>query len=582
MRFKGVDSFLAGDYLLNENMAAWDVVEALQERTAADRLGRLHRARGADGRRGAGRDRRRHPLLRRAGARPTLIAGGTIRPALLDPAVQQPRGLPVPGHLRAAGRPGPRGRPPADDRSSSTPSPPRSTSSTGPPRSAARPTRSSSIASLIQEEYGIPEEMPQDRPGHLQPPRHGRAARHRRHQPLRGGAGRSRPRGHRPRVGVAVQHPAQRRAAAHADRPAGPARPSRRRWPGRRPVDLLRPRPGHVPHARRAATSSPTRRASSRTSRPSARPPASVAAEPCRPMHLSGRTRVAAVIGSPVRHSLSPALHNAAFAATGLDWAYVAFEVAPGRRPAALDAMRALGLGGLSVTMPHKADVGRRRRRAQRRRSSALGAVNCVVPLGGGRLRGESTDGDGLRAIAAATPASTSPASGAAVRRRRRRGPGGRAGPGRGGRRRRRGREPHRGQRRRGRRPWPARRAPSAPRRRRSPTSRPRRQRHLGGHGRRRSACRSTPPCWAAARWWPTSSTSRSRPPLLDAAAAPRLPHRRRRSGCSLHQAAIAFELWTGEAAPAGRHADALAGALARNGLAFPSNGRERDFCVCS
>jgi shikimate dehydrogenase len=110
---------------------------------------------------------------------------------------------------------------------------------------------------------------------------------------------------------------------------------------------------------------------------------------------LSGRTRLAAVIGDPVRHSLSPALHNAAFAATGLDWAYVAFEVPAGGAAAALDAMRVLGIGGLSVTMPHKAAVAA----AVDERSAAaatLDSVNCVVPIGGGRLRGENTDGGGF------------------------------------------------------------------------------------------------------------------------------------------------------------------------------------------
>ncbi|HZY08266.1 MAG TPA: hypothetical protein VFE69_10985, partial [Ilumatobacteraceae bacterium] len=74
---------------------------------------------------------------------------------------------------------------------------------------------------------------------------------------------------------------------------------------------------------------------------------------------ISGSTRLAAVIGSPVRHSLSPALHNAGFAATGVDWMYAAFEVGPGEAAAALDAMRVFGLGGLSITMPHKEDVAR-------------------------------------------------------------------------------------------------------------------------------------------------------------------------------------------------------------------------------
>jgi shikimate dehydrogenase len=109
---------------------------------------------------------------------------------------------------------------------------------------------------------------------------------------------------------------------------------------------------------------------------------------------------VAGVIGSPVRHSLSPAIHNAAFAAAGLDWVFVAFEVEPGEAGRALDGARALGLGGLSVTMPHKADVAA----AVDERTAVvdrLGAANCVVPVGGGRLRGESTDGAGfLRSLA--------------------------------------------------------------------------------------------------------------------------------------------------------------------------------------
>ena len=47
-------------------------------------------------------------------------------------------------------------------------------------------------------------------------------------------------------------------------------------------------------------------------------------------MNVTGSTRLAAVIGDPIRHSRSPAIHNAAFAAAGLDWVFVAFEV-PGR-----------------------------------------------------------------------------------------------------------------------------------------------------------------------------------------------------------------------------------------------------------
>lgn len=110
---------------------------------------------------------------------------------------------------------------------------------------------------------------------------------------------------------------------------------------------------------------------------------------------ISGHTTLAAVIGDPVAHSLSPALHNAAFAAVDLDWAYVALPVASGNGAAAVDAMRTLGLGGMSVTMPHKDAVAS----AADERSdavAALGAANCLVPIGDGRVRAENTDGVGF------------------------------------------------------------------------------------------------------------------------------------------------------------------------------------------
>jgi shikimate dehydrogenase len=108
----------------------------------------------------------------------------------------------------------------------------------------------------------------------------------------------------------------------------------------------------------------------------------------------TGSTRLAAVIGSPVRHSLSPTILNTAFAASGLDWVYVALEVAAGNGSAAVEAMRTLGLGGLSVTMPHKTDVAS----AVDVVSDAvrsLGACNCVY-WSDGQLHGDNTDGDGL------------------------------------------------------------------------------------------------------------------------------------------------------------------------------------------
>lgn len=109
----------------------------------------------------------------------------------------------------------------------------------------------------------------------------------------------------------------------------------------------------------------------------------------------SAATTVAAVIGDPITHSLSPRIHNAAFAATGLDWVFVALPVPAGKADAALDGVRHLGLAGLSVTMPHKDAVAV----AADERSpavDALGAANCVVAVGDGRVRAENTDGVGF------------------------------------------------------------------------------------------------------------------------------------------------------------------------------------------
>ncbi len=117
--------------------------------------------------------------------------------------------------------------------------------------------------------------------------------------------------------------------------------------------------------------------------------------------------RVAAVIGDPARHSRSPAIHNAAFAATGLDWVFTAFEVPAGGGEAALEAMRVLQLAGLSVTMPLKSEVAE----ASDTRDyevEVLGAANCIVPLDDGRLRAVNTDASGfvsaLRADAGVGP----------------------------------------------------------------------------------------------------------------------------------------------------------------------------------
>ncbi len=105
---------------------------------------------------------------------------------------------------------------------------------------------------------------------------------------------------------------------------------------------------------------------------------------------------MAAVIGDPVDHSLSPVLHNAAFAALGLDWIYLALPVARGRVGDAITGVRALGLSGLSVTMPHKAPVAAEMDELSPT-AARLGAVNTVTRRGMD-LVGDSTDGDGFLA----------------------------------------------------------------------------------------------------------------------------------------------------------------------------------------
>ena len=122
---------------------------------------------------------------------------------------------------------------------------------------------------------------------------------------------------------------------------------------------------------------------------------------------ISGSTRVTGVIGSPVRHSLSPVIHNAAFAAAGLDWVFLAFEVVPGAADAALAGMRAFGIAGLSVTMPHKDDVARAVDVLDPA-AAALRTANTVVLQPDGRLAGHSTDGAGF--VASLNDAGVDPA----------------------------------------------------------------------------------------------------------------------------------------------------------------------------
>lgn len=115
-------------------------------------------------------------------------------------------------------------------------------------------------------------------------------------------------------------------------------------------------------------------------------------------MTISATTQLCAVIGDPVEHSLSPQIHNAAFQANGLNMVYTAFHVKRGDTRRAMDGLRALGIRGLSVTIPHKMDIIPHLDEVDEVALN-IGSVNTVVN-DEGYLRGYSTDGMGaVRAL---------------------------------------------------------------------------------------------------------------------------------------------------------------------------------------
>lgn len=111
---------------------------------------------------------------------------------------------------------------------------------------------------------------------------------------------------------------------------------------------------------------------------------------------IDARTRLAAVIGWPVEHSRSPTLHNAAYAATGMNAVYVALPVAPDRLAEALAGIRALGFLGVNVTVPHKEAAIASCHRVDPLAAS-VGAVNTIVVRPDGRLAGYNTDVGGFQ-----------------------------------------------------------------------------------------------------------------------------------------------------------------------------------------
>jgi shikimate dehydrogenase len=109
---------------------------------------------------------------------------------------------------------------------------------------------------------------------------------------------------------------------------------------------------------------------------------------------VQGTTRILGIIGNPVKHSLSPLMHNSALQASGLDYVYVPFEVAPDDLGTAVAGLKALGVAGFNVTIPYKSSVMPYLDDLDES-AVAAGAVNTVKD-DCGRLIGYNTDGEGL------------------------------------------------------------------------------------------------------------------------------------------------------------------------------------------
>ncbi len=109
---------------------------------------------------------------------------------------------------------------------------------------------------------------------------------------------------------------------------------------------------------------------------------------------VDGTTRTVGIIGWPVTESLSPVVHNTAFIALGMDWVYLPLPVPPGRLPEALEGLEALGFAGANVTMPHKTETAELMAELSED-AARLQAVNTIVATPTG-LHGHNTDAPGF------------------------------------------------------------------------------------------------------------------------------------------------------------------------------------------
>ena len=109
---------------------------------------------------------------------------------------------------------------------------------------------------------------------------------------------------------------------------------------------------------------------------------------------ISGKTKLVGVMGDPIEHSVSPAMHNMAFNAMGLDYVYVPFNVKKADLAKAVQAVRALNIRGLNVTIPHKVEIIPLLDDIDSL-AGAIGAVNVLVN-NDGILKGYNTDAEGF------------------------------------------------------------------------------------------------------------------------------------------------------------------------------------------
>ena len=111
-------------------------------------------------------------------------------------------------------------------------------------------------------------------------------------------------------------------------------------------------------------------------------------------MKINGKTKITGIIGCPIKHTLSPAMHNAAYESLSLDYCYVPFLVSPDALEDAIKAIKALNILGINVTVPHKEKVMTYLDETDRE-AAFIGAVNTLVNSDG-RLIGYNTDGRGF------------------------------------------------------------------------------------------------------------------------------------------------------------------------------------------